>query len=976
MQIIYKKSGKKYLIFTFVLSVIFFTAITSIISWTHLKSSNIELRDIANQYQNKTKLAMIMWDVVRARESAIQNMLIIDDPFEIDEAQLHHFSLAEGYLQSRTKFKALNLDAEEIRYIADLDKATTISASTQNHVKELVINGDLKKARTLSRASEYTEAREHMFQQFENIFNYYRDKSIISLDHANNTALDDTKFILSLTAMLLLSCVVIGFYTVRKMAYSEQKLQDEISLRIASQAKIEKHKEELEISILQAVEKYRLTEIARHKSQETASSFGHILETSLNEMYIFDVESLLFIQVNEGARKNLGYTLDELKKLTPLSLKPKILQEEFRETISPLLLGTENMVIFTTVHKRKDGTLYPVEVHLQKSTIDDKAVLVAMVLDITNRREWEKKLQIKKDENEGVANELAFQKIALEEHSIVWILDHKENIISVNSKFEKISLYDRNDLIGNHFCASLINDNNEEKEKSDEILDTIRRGDIWHGVLCFSGKDDIPYWTKSTITPFFNKHAEIYQYVVVSTDITELKVVEEKLLSSNAYINQAHIELDFQRRALDEHAIVSFTDKHGNITYVNDKFCELSQYSRDELLGKDHSIINSDVHSKDFFQKLWETISQGQVWKGEICNKKKNGELYWLAATIVPFLDEDGKSHKYIAIRFDITEQKINEQKLITRNEEIEAAHKELDESHHMMLHSEKLASVGQLAAGIAHEINTPTQFLGDNTRFLQEAFVDLLSLVNVYKQLGETIKAGHANIQLAEKAHELSDEIEVDYLAEEIPNSINQSLDGISRISKIVRSMKDFSHPGTDNLENVDINKSIESTINVSRNEWKYVSEMVTNFDTKLTSIPCYPGELNQVILNMIVNAAHAITDARSESAPLGTITINTKLNKDNAEIRISDTGTGIKEEVRSHIFEPFFTTKGVGKGTGQGLSIAYAVIVDKHKGSVAVESDIGKGTTFIITLPIANNKCSISVNASEAPTKQSGAM
>ncbi|MGB5604406.1 MAG: ATP-binding protein, partial [Gammaproteobacteria bacterium] len=413
-------------------------------------------------------------------------------------------------------------------------------------------------------------------------------------------------------------------------------------------------------------------------------------------------------------------------------------------------------------------------------------------------------------------------------------------------------------------------------------------------------------------------------------------------------------DLDNQVNALDEHAIVSIADVYGDITYANDKFCEISQYSREELIGTNHRILKSGVHPKEFYQEQWKTISQGMVWKGEICNKKKDGTLYWVSATIVPFLDDNGIPNKYVAIRENITERKNYEKILLAKNEQLKLAHRELEQSHQQALQAEKLASVGQLAAGIAHEINTPIQFVGDNTRFLQEAFDDLLELVRVHEMLNSDDIDGTNKAKLAEKARVLSDELEVDYLAEEIPSAFNQSLEGIERVTKIVRSMKDFSHPGTEQKELIDINRAIDSTATVSRNEWKYDAELVTDFDAALSAVPCYPGELNQVILNIIVNAAHAIKDARGDDATLGTITISTRLDNDHAEIQIKDTGTGMPEAVRKRIFEPFYTTKGVGKGSGQGLAIAYSVIVDKHAGTLDVDSTPGEGTTFIIRLPM----------------------
>jgi signal transduction histidine kinase len=199
-----------------------------------------------------------------------------------------------------------------------------------------------------------------------------------------------------------------------------------------------------------------------------------------------------------------------------------------------------------------------------------------------------------------------------------------------------------------------------------------------------------------------------------------------------------------------------------------------------------------------------------------------------------------------------------------------------------------------------------------------------------------------------------VAEEADLEYLREEIPKAIQQSLEGVERVSKIVGAMKEFSHPGTTEKVAIDINRSIESTITVARNEWKYVAELVTDFDLSMQLIPCLPGEFNQVILNMIINAAHAIAAIEdNQSGKKGTITVSTRDQGKYAEIRISDTGTGIPESIRPRIFDPFFTTKEVGKGTGQGLAIAHSVIVDKHGGTIRFESEMGKGTTFVITLP-----------------------
>ena len=230
-----------------------------------------------------------------------------------------------------------------------------------------------------------------------------------------------------------------------------------------------------------------------------------------------------------------------------------------------------------------------------------------------------------------------------------------------------------------------------------------------------------------------------------------------------------------------------------------------------------------------------------------------------------------------------------------------------------------------------------------------------LYPLLTSHQDVIDAAKSGAVSVDLLDKVASIADEVDAEYLAEEIPSAIDQALEGVKRVSNIVLSMKEFSHPGSAAKSHIDINRALKTTITVSKNEWKYCAELVTDFDPGLPQVPCLPGELNQAFLNMIVNAAHAIESKKGEdSRELGTITITTSHDDDYATIRISDTGTGIPEDVRSRIFDPFFTTKDVGKGTGQGLAVARSVIVDKHGGALSVESTIGEGSTFVICLPL----------------------
>jgi two-component system, NtrC family, sensor kinase len=275
---------------------------------------------------------------------------------------------------------------------------------------------------------------------------------------------------------------------------------------------------------------------------------------------------------------------------------------------------------------------------------------------------------------------------------------------------------------------------------------------------------------------------------------------------------------------------------------------------------------------------------------------------------------------------------------------------------HADVLHAQKLESIGQLAAGIAHEINTPIQYVGDNVRFLEDSFSSLMQVLDVWKNVISAAQEVMPKLPQVREAVEVAERIELDFICSEIPNAIAQSAEGIDRVASIVRAMKEFSHPDRKNKVSTDINKCIATTITVARNEWKYVAEVVTDLDENLPAVTCIPGDFNQVILNLIVNAAHAIDDRLRPNSPAkGEILISTKSVDSQVEIRVSDTGTGIPEAIRSQIFDPFFTTKEVGKGTGQGLAIAYAVVVTKHGGTIHCESEVGVGTTFVIRMPIS---------------------
>jgi signal transduction histidine kinase len=267
---------------------------------------------------------------------------------------------------------------------------------------------------------------------------------------------------------------------------------------------------------------------------------------------------------------------------------------------------------------------------------------------------------------------------------------------------------------------------------------------------------------------------------------------------------------------------------------------------------------------------------------------------------------------------------------------------------------AQKLEAVGRLASGVAHEINTPVQFVSDSVHFLRDATRALIGTLEKLRTLRRAVSASGAFAEEATAAAEAEEAADLDYLFENAPKAVERSLEGLGRVTTIVKSMKEFAHPDTAEMIATDLNHAIASTLIIARNEYKYVADVETVFGA-LPPVFCYPGEVNQTVLNIVVNAAHAIEELVKGTEKRGTISVKTSVEGELVVVAISDSGGGIPETIRDRIFDPFFTTKEVGKGTGQGLAIARSVVVDKHGGELSLTSEVGKGTTFFIRLPFA---------------------
>ena len=533
----------------------------------------------------------------------------------------------------------------------------------------------------------------------------------------------------------------------------------------------------------------------------------------------------------------------------------------------------------------------------------------------------------------GTAQDITVRKnteLALRKQALVWeqmsegviVLDSEARILDMNPAAERMFGYSADDVRGK--LGSIFHREETAGRLLGEVFNGVDRDGYWSGEIDIVCKDGSVGVVEANVMPLHDENGNSIGRIAVNRDITDRKQREKNLRKLS--------------RAVEQSAnIIVITDSQGKIEYVNPKFTEVSGYSPEEVLGRNPRIVSSGKTRQEEYANLWQTITSGNIWKGEFQNKSKNGELFDVAVTISPVFGGDSTIANFIAIEEDITEHNILQQQLRM---------------------SQKLEAVGKLAGGIAHEINTPTQFIGDNLRFLEGACNNINEVIDKYQKLGEAARATEVLEAEVATAENLAKTVDIEYLKDEVQLAVSQSIEGIERVARIVLSMKDFSHPSTKDKTASNINKALETTTIVSRNEWKYVAEVDTDYDPDLPMVICLPGELNQVFLNIIINAAHAIQAVSDKgTGGKGRITATTRQDGDWVEIRIKDTGSGIPDKIKERIFDPFFTTKDVGKGTGQGLAIAFDIVVNKHGGTISVDSEEGKGSTFIIRLPIAGD-------------------
>jgi PAS domain S-box-containing protein len=390
------------------------------------------------------------------------------------------------------------------------------------------------------------------------------------------------------------------------------------------------------------------------------------------------------------------------------------------------------------------------------------------------------------------------------------------------------------------------------------------------------------------------------------------------------------------------------------IVYCNKVVADEQGVRRDELIGKSTGALaqwaglgaaqTSDVMA---------ALRAGKTFHHENRVVRHDGSTFWLGVSIRPIFDGAGQLTHAVTMGADITAKR---EEILKKQELQDKLVDEMKERALVVIElqlAQKLESVGRLAAGVAHEINTPIQYVGDGVYFLRSAYEDFNKLLDGWRNAIDALVDSPEHVALRLEVAELTAKHDLEFLRAEIPKAFERTSDGVQRVTNIVKAMKEFAHPDANEHSPADLNHAIETTLLVASNEYKYFAKVHTRFE-ELPAVVCNIGELNQVFLNLIVNAAHAIHDAGRDLST-GEITISTAVDGDEAVIRVRDNGCGVPAENLSKLYDPFFTTKEVGRGTGQGLAITHSIVVDKHGGTIAVSSGAGTGTEFMVRLPIA---------------------
>ncbi|MFL5272931.1 MAG: PAS domain S-box protein [Anaeromyxobacteraceae bacterium] len=495
-------------------------------------------------------------------------------------------------------------------------------------------------------------------------------------------------------------------------------------------------------------------------------------------------------------------------------------------------------------------------------------------------------------------------------------LDAQWRVDAWNRAAERVFGWRRDEVVGRPFL-DVVPSQFPGNASFDEVLERIgREGRVRWDVRRRTRSGE---WieVESTAVALRAADGTITGYVSVNRDVSLRKRAEAALRASQERLQRI-------LETLNEGIWV--VDARGTTEFVNARAAELFEIDVEEAIGRSFLDALPEQH-RSLARDDAASLLRGDPVQHELMVRRRDGSTRCVVLSQTPLRHADGRVAGAVVVLLDVTA--------------LRQAREELQQG-------QKLEAVGRLASGIAHEINTPIQYVGDNTHFLGEAFT---AVAAVLARTRDAVRA-ECSAPVREELDRAEREVDLEYLLAEAPGTVAKTLDGIRRVATLVRAMKEFAHPDQKEMVSTDVNRALLATLEVARNEYKYVADV----ETELADVPpvtCHAGELNQVFLNIIINAAHAIEDAVAGRGERGKIRVSTRREGAHLVVAIADTGCGIPEDNRDKIFEPFFTTKKVGRGTGQGLAIARNVVA-KHHGQLTFTSAPGVGTTFFVRLPL----------------------
>ncbi len=614
--------------------------------------------------------------------------------------------------------------------------------------------------------------------------------------------------------------------------------------------------------------------------------------------YALDQSSIVAVTDQKGIIKYVNENFCRISKYS----KEELIGQDHRIINSGHHSKEFINIIWTTIAKgkvwkgeiknrAKDGTYYWVDTTIIPFLDENRRPFqyVAIRSDITERKDVEEK-------QTRNYKEIKDYKDALDESSIVAITDQRGIINYVNENFCKISKYSREELIGQDH--RIINSGHHTKEFIKAIWTTIANGKVWKGDIKNRAKDGTYYWVDTTIVPFLGENNKPFQYLAIRADITDRKKTEENLLQSLK-------ETQNYKTTLDESSIVATTNQKGIIKFANDNFCKISKYSKEELIGQDHRIINSGYHSKEFIESIWTTIANGKVWKGEIKNKAKDGTYYWVDTTIVPFLDENKKPYQYLAIHTDITGRKKTETEILGLNEELER--KVQDRTQQLQVANKEMES---FSYSVAHDLRSPVRAMHGYATILEEDY----------------------STHLDEEGRRLVFEIEYN------AKKMGALIDDLLTFSRLGRKEINRSY--------INMNELVDSSLKEINSTLKSLPKINIH---KLHSVIADSALITHVMTNLLSNAIKY-----SSKTPNPVIEITSKQDNENLVFSVRDNGVGFDMEYADKLFGVFqrLHSDEEFEGTGVGLAIVQSII-HKHGGKVWAEGKEGEGATFNFSLP-----------------------